>query len=187
MAAQVRSCRALSGLCVFCKRGPRALPWAGLFLHRWCAPRPLGPVPVYSHPNSRALIHGDGACYVSIVPRDSTLTVAAWLESQCASAGTNFHAIFQRANRAYDRIVILSDMQGWIGHTAPVASCEAWAKKHRAAPRIFSFDLAGHGTLQFPQRDVFCLAGFSDKTLETLKHLDTDQAAFVRQIEAVEL
>ena len=29
--------------------------------------------------------------------------------------------------------------------------------------------------------------GFSDKTLDTLKHLDSDQAAFLRQIEAIEL
>ena len=78
-------------------------------------------------------------------------------------------------------------MQGWIGHDAPTASFAAWAKKHDAAPKVFSFDLQGYGTLQFPQRDVFCLAGFSDKTLETLKHLDSDQAAFLRQIESIEI
>jgi 60 kDa SS-A/Ro ribonucleoprotein len=44
-----------------------------------------------------------------------------------------------------------------------------------------------YGTLQFPQHDVHCLAGFSDKTLDTLKHFDSDQAAFLRQIEAMEL
>jgi 60 kDa SS-A/Ro ribonucleoprotein len=133
------------------------------------------------------MLFSDDAKYVSINKRDSTLTVAAWLESQCASAGTNFHAIFQRATRAYDRIIILSDMQGWIGHNTPLSSFNAWAKKHDATPKIFSFDLQGYGTLQFPQRDVFCLAGFSDKTLDTLKQLDSDQSAFVRQIEAIEL
>ena len=133
------------------------------------------------------MLFSDDARYVSITPRDSTLTIAAWLESQCASAGTNFHAIFQRAKRAYDRIIILSDMQGWIGQHTPVTSFDAWAKKYEAAPKVFSFDLQGYGTLQFPQRDVFCLAGFSDKTLETLKHLDTDQAAFLRQIESIDL
>ena len=133
------------------------------------------------------MLFSDDARYVSINTRDTTLTVAAWLERQCAAAGTNFHAVFQRAKRAYDRVIILSDMQGWVGQHAPVASFDAWAKKYDAAPKVFSFDLAGYGTLQFPQRDVFCLAGFSDKTLDTLKHLDTDQAAFLRQIEAIEL
>jgi len=133
------------------------------------------------------MLFSDSANYVSLNRRDSTLSVATWLESKCASAGTNFHAIFQQATRAYDRIIILSDMQGWIGHIAPTSSFDAWKKKYDATPRVFSFDLNGYGTLQFPQRDVYCLAGFSDKTLETLKQLDSDQAAFLRQIEAIEL
>jgi len=133
------------------------------------------------------MLFSDDARYVSITRRDSTLTIAAWLEKQCASAGTNFHAIFQCAKRAYDRIIILSDMQGWIGHNTPVSTFNAWAKKYDATPKVFSFDLQGYGTLQFPQRDVFCLAGFSDKTLETLKRLDSDPAAFLRQIESIEL
>ena len=133
------------------------------------------------------MLFSDDARYVSINTRDTTLTVAGWLERQCAAAGTNFHAVFQRAKRAYGRIIILSDMQGWVGQHAPVANFDAWAKKYDAAPKVFSFDLAGYGTLQFPQRDVFCLAGFSDKMLDTLKHLDSDQAAFLRQIEAIEL
>jgi hypothetical protein len=52
---------------------------------------------------------------------------------------------------------------------------------------VFSFDLSGYGSLQFPERQVCCLAGFSDKTLETLKLLDADPGALIRVIEAVEL
>jgi TROVE domain len=78
----------------------------------------------------------------SINSRDTTLTVATWLERQCAAAGTNFHSVFQRAKRAYARVIILSDMQGWIGQYAPVASFAAWAKKDKAAPKVYSFDLA---------------------------------------------
>jgi len=78
-------------------------------------------------------------------------------------------------------------MQGWVGPQAPTSSFATWAKTYGAKPRVFSFDLVGYGTLQFPQRDVYCLAGFSDKTLETLKHLDADQAAFIRRIEQIEL
>lgn len=133
------------------------------------------------------MLFSDTANYVSINHRDSTLSVAAWLERQSAAAGTNFHAIFQRAERAYDRIIILSDMQGWVGHHAPISSFEAWKKKYDASPKVFSFDLQGYGSLHFPQRDVYCLAGFSDKTLEILKQLDANQAAFIQQIEAIEL
>jgi len=34
---------------------------------------------------------------------------------------------------------------------------------------------------------IYCPAGFSDKTMETLKFLDADQSALLREIEAVEL
>jgi len=40
------------------------------------------------------MLFSDDARYVSITPRDTTLSVATWLEDQCAMGGTNFHAIF---------------------------------------------------------------------------------------------
>ncbi len=133
------------------------------------------------------MLFSDTAKYVSLNRRDSTLTLAKWLESQCASAGTNFHAIFQQANRAYARIIILSDMQGWIGGHAPVQSFATYRQKYGADPRVFSFDLQGYGTLQFPERGVYCLAGFSDKTMETLQYLDSDPKALIKKIEAIEI
>jgi hypothetical protein len=133
------------------------------------------------------LLFSDDAKYVTTNKRDSTLSIAKQLAQSAKAAGTNFHCIFQTANRAYDRIIILSDMQGWIGHLAPVQTFEGYRKKHKADPRIFSFDLQGYGTLQFPERNVSCLAGFSDKTMETLKYLDSDRQALIREIEAVEL
>ena len=78
-------------------------------------------------------------------------------------------------------------MQGWMGVYAPVKTFEVYEKKHRADPKIFSFDLQGYGTLQFPERNIYCLAGFSDKTMDTLKFLDSDKAALIREIEAVDL
>jgi hypothetical protein len=133
------------------------------------------------------LLFSNDAKYLSINKRDSTLTVANWLTGKATRGGTNFHAIFQAANRAYERIIILSDMQGWIGQQAPVSTFEAYKKKYGAQPKVFSFDLQGYGTLQFPERDIYCLAGFSDKTMDTLKFLDSDKSALLAQIEAVEL
>ena len=133
------------------------------------------------------MLFSDTAKYVSLNTRDSTLTLAKWLESQCASAGTNFHAIFEQAKRAYARVIILSDMQGWIGGHAPGQTFAKYRQKYAADPRVFSFDLQGYGTLQFPERQVYCLAGYSDKTMETLKHLDGDPKALLKQIEAMEL
>lgn len=133
------------------------------------------------------LLFSDSARYVSLNTRDSTLTLAQWIEGQAKAAGTNFHCIFQEAKRAYDRVIILSDMQGWIGHNPPASAFAEYRKRTKSDPKVFSFDLQGYGTLQFPERNVFCLAGFSDKTMDTLTFLDSDKQALLKEIEAIEL
>ncbi|HVZ64137.1 MAG TPA: TROVE domain-containing protein [Opitutaceae bacterium] len=131
------------------------------------------------------MLFSDDARYVSLNRHDTTLTAAQGIPF--ISGCTNFNAIFQRANRAYDRIVILSDMQGWVGGGAPVQPFAAYQRRHRVAPRIYSFDLKGHGTLQFPQERVHCLAGWSDRVFEIMQKLDRDPEALVREVESVPL
>jgi hypothetical protein len=131
------------------------------------------------------MVFSDDAHYVSLNRRDSTLTAAKSIPF--ARAGTNFNAIFESANRTYDRIVILSDMQGWIGGGAPVKSFAAYQSRYHAAPRVFSFDLKGYGTLQFPQERVYCLAGWSDRVFDIMRKLDRDPEALVREVESVPL
>lgn len=140
-----------------------------------------------ANPQADVLVFSDSAEFVSLNRRDSTLTLAREVARRAPGGGTNFHAIFQKATTAYDRIVILSDMQGWIGHDAPTGTFAQYKRRAGADPRIFSFDLAGYGTLQFPERNVFCLAGFSDKALETMRFLEEDKAALFQEIEAIEL
>jgi len=133
------------------------------------------------------IMFSEAARYVTLNKRDSTLTMASSLELMARAGGTDFHSIFQTANRAYDRIIILSDMQGWLGHMAPVATFNEWKAANRCNPKVFSFDLQGYGTLQFPERNIFCLAGFSDRTMDTLAQLDRDPGALLREIEQIEL
>ena len=131
------------------------------------------------------LLFDTDARYHTLNPRDTTLTAASGIPF--ASGGTNFNAIFQRANRAYDRVIVLSDMQGWIGGGAPNDALAEYQQKYAAAPRIYSFDLKGYGTLQFPQERVYCLAGWSDRTLDIMQKLDRDPNALIREVEAMEL
>ena len=131
------------------------------------------------------MLFSDDARYVSLNRRDTTLTAAQGIPF--ISGGTNFNAIFQRANRVYDRIVILSDMQGWIGGGAPVEAFRDYKMRHAVTPRIYSFDLKGCGTLQFPQERVFCLAGWHDRVFEMMQKLDRDPEALIREVEAVAL
>ena len=131
------------------------------------------------------ILFSDNAKYKTVNSMDSTLTIANSLEFE--SGGTNFHAIFETANRKYNRIIILSDMQGWIGEEAPVGTFNEYKQRTNANPVIYSFDLQGYGTLQFPERNVYCLAGFSEKVFDIMKLLEMDKDALINEIEKIEL
>lgn len=121
--------------------------------------------------------------YVNVNPVDSTVTIAN--ELRFNGGGTNFKSIFKKANRAYDRVIILSDMQGWMGWYSPSSEFGEYKKKMKVNPRVYSFDLAGYGTLQFPEHNVSCLTGFSDKIFDIMKLLEQDEAALVNEIKKV--
>jgi len=140
------------------------------------------------------MIFGDIAKYVNINKNLSTMEIYKYLHKQNDGGksiqvghGTNFHAIFETANKPYDRIIILSDMQGWIGYTHPEPSFNAYKKRTNANPFIYSIDLAGYGTMQFPEDKVFCLAGFSEKIFDIMQVCETNPRALLDKIEAVEL
>ena len=129
----------------------------------------------------------DDASYVTPYFGDAAMSIADGLIQNARSAGTNFHAIFQTAKHAYDRIIILSDMQGWVGTYAPTKEFEEYKHRYQADPFIYSFDLQGYGSLQFPERKVFTLAGFSEKVFDIMQLLETDPKALVNRIEEVQL
>jgi hypothetical protein len=130
--------------------------------------------------NADFMTFSDSASYRSYNPADSTLSIAQSV--RFSAGGTNFPAIFWAARRRYDRIIILSDMQGWIGHHTPAKDFAAYCQYTGADPFIYSFDLNGYGSLQFPERNVFCLAGFSDKVFDIMQLLETDRQAMIHEI-----
>lgn len=122
------------------------------------------------------------ARYVNVNPANSTLDVAEAM--RFPGGTTDFKPIFTKANKAYDRIIILSDMQGWVGGNCPTGTYSAYKNKFNCNPFIYSFDLAGHGTMQFPEKGskVCMLAGFSDKTFDVMSLLEKDKKALVNTI-----
>lgn len=140
-----------------------------------------------SQPSADVLVFNTEAKMLRLHPNDSLTSLTKAVEKAATGGGTDFRVIFQGARKAYDRIVILSDMQAWVGGQTPAAELAAYRRKFTADPRIFSFDLNGHGTLQFPEHKVFALAGFSDAVLATMKNLETDPSALVSEIERIQL
>ncbi len=101
--------------------------------------------------------------------------------------GTDFKAIFRGLNRSYERIVIFSDMQGWLGHWSPKKAFTKYRERTGADPFLYLVDLRGYGTLQFPEPKVATLAGFSEKMFETMTLTETDPRALIHRVEAVVL
>jgi hypothetical protein len=135
--------------------------------------------------NCDVMTFSTDAKYMSYNPMDSVMTIRN--SFRFSGGGTNFKAIFDRANKKYDRVIILSDMQGWMGYTSPASEFSKYKSKFGANPYVYSWDLAGLGTLQFPEQNVFALAGFSDKVFDIMKMMELDKKALYNEIKAIKL
>jgi hypothetical protein len=135
--------------------------------------------------NADVLTFANRADYKSYNPLDSVMTIRN--SFRYSGGGTNFKSIFTTANKKYDRVVILSDLQGWIGYTSPSAEFKQYKKTYDANPYVYSWDLAGLGTMQFPENNVFALAGFSDKVFQIMSLLEQDRNALLGEIKAIQL
>ena len=135
--------------------------------------------------NCDVMTFATNADYKSYNPMDSVMSIRS--SFRYSGGGTNFKSIFQKANKKYDRIIILSDMQGWVGYTSPASEFKSYKSKFGANPFIYSWDLAGYSTLQFPEQNVFALAGFSDKVFDIMKMMELDKKALYNEINAIQL
>ncbi len=135
--------------------------------------------------NCDVMTFSTNAQYKQYNPMDSVLTIRG--SFRYSGGGTNFRSIFEKANKKYDRIIILSDMQGWIGYESPTRQFSEYKKRFGANPFVYSWDLAGYGTLQFPEQNVFALAGFSDKVFDIMKMMELDKKALFNEIKAIQL
>jgi hypothetical protein len=138
--------------------------------------------------NADLMEFGTSARMIRYNLRQSALDFARTFEQQNkVGHGTDFKAIFMGLKRSYSRIVIFSDMQGWVGHYSPKKEFAEYRKRTGADPFLYMVDLQGYGTLQFPKRKVATLAGFSEKMFETMAVAEADPRALIRRIEAIEL
>ena len=127
----------------------------------------------------------NSARYVTYNQMDSVLTIRN--SFRFAGGGTNFQDIFVKANKSYKRVIILSDMQGWIGYNCPTKEFNEYKQKFGCDPIVYSWDLAGLGTLQFPERNVYGLAGFSEKVFDIMKLMEEDKSALISRINKIQL
>lgn len=137
--------------------------------------------------NCDLMTFADYAEYRRVNPDDSVMTIKNAIKYSCG--GTNFPSVFKNANKKYDRVILLSDMQSWMEtYYSPKHFYEEYKRRFNAPDcKFYSFDLAGYGTMQMPQQDVYCLAGFSEKIFDIMKLVESDKNALINAIKAVEL
>lgn len=141
-----------------------------------------------SQPNADMCIFDTEARWHNPNALDSLMSIAATIKGKAHGGGTSFTSIFQLLDRrAFDRVIILSDMESWEGNT--MQAYAAWKRSIGGAnPYLYTFNLqAQDGTLQFPEKKVFCLAGWSDAILATMQNLESDPQALIHEIEAITL
>jgi hypothetical protein len=124
----------------------------------------------------------DTAKYISLNTEDSTIGILKEIERTRINGGTDFNAPFKLLKKKYDRIFILSDMQGWVGYYRPTKTLNTYKSKFDADPVIYSWDLNGYGTLEFPEKNTICLAGWSEKMLSVMEYIEKGES-LVKAIE----
>lgn len=125
------------------------------------------------------------ASYRNYNPNDSVITIRD--NFRFAGGGTNFKDIFVKANKAYDRVIILSDMQGWVGYTSPMFDFADYKSRFSCDPFVYSWDLQGLSTVQIPREKIFLLAGFSEKVFDIMKVLEMGGKTLLEKIDSVNL
>ena len=137
--------------------------------------------------NADLMLFSNDARYLTLTPFIGIFDGVSILRANSNPQGTDFRAPFNRMLKPYDRLIFLSDMQGWVGGQAPTAELAAYNAKHDVNAAVFSFDLTGYGSLQFPQDKVYAMAGFSDRVFDVMATLEQDRDALVHRIEAIDL
>jgi len=142
------------------------------------------------------------ALYVS---NENPLTLARQLATVDGynGHGTNFEAIFNRASRSYDRIVIFSDMFGcmcgmaegykgasaWIHGGECTTAFAQYKQRTGADPYVYFVNLAGSGGSMLNPRNpkVVQLAGFSEKLFDLISMWEQDPNVLVHEVEKIKL
>lgn len=125
---------------------------------------------------------------------DTVNTIKSEFLRNVNGGSTNFQSIFQTLNKRYDRIFVISDMQGSDSLVGPFtfeglilhSAYAEYKKKYNVQPYIYSIDLGGYGTQMFkPNERIFNLAGYSASIYELAKLYETDYRAILNEVRKI--
>jgi hypothetical protein len=90
--------------------------------------------------------------------------------------GTDFNSIFNTLKGEYDRVFVISDMQG-----ATYVKTSTYTNMH-----IYSIDMAGYGTTMFkPGSKIYSIFGYGSDIYELVKKVEIDPNVIISEIEKI--
>ena len=123
---------------------------------------------------------------VSYNPLDTINTIKYTILGRSLGGGTEFNTIFRTLNGKYDRVFVISDMQG--GDTILRNSSYQTYVKTNGQPFIYSIDLCGYGTTMFKQNEkLINLFGYSADIYESVKKSEINPKQILKEIRAIEI
>ena len=131
------------------------------------------------------MYHFSTSCeQLSYNPLDTVNTIKNVVVNRGYGGGTEFNTIFRTLNGKYDRVFVISDMQG--GDSVLRGSTyQSYVKTH-GQPFVYSIDLCGYGTTMFKQNEkLINLFGYSSDIYEMVKRSEVNPKLILDEIKKI--
>lgn len=131
------------------------------------------------------MYHFSSSCeQLTYNPLDSVNTIKNMIVNRSYGGGTEFNTIFRTLNGKYDRVFVISDMQG-SDSLLRGSTYQSYIKTH-GQPFVYSIDLCGYGNTMFKQSDkLINLYGYSADIYESIKSSEIDPKAILKEIRKI--
>ena len=131
------------------------------------------------------------ATSVTPLTPDPTSSVMSIMDGIYFTAGgTNLAGVYLQATKKYDRIIVLTDGQGYRmsseGSEAHQAFL-AYKRRKKCDTKLYYFDLEGYSKAPHSRGNIHHIPGFSDKVFDLLGAYETDPKALLNKIEEIVL
>lgn len=131
------------------------------------------------------MYHFSNSCsQLTFNPLDSVNTIKNFVVNRSFGGGTEFDSIFRSLNGKYDRVFVISDMQG-CDSILRNSSYQSYIRQN-GQPYVYSIDLCGYGNTMFKQSDkLIQLYGYSADIYESIKTSEIDPKAILKEIRKI--
>lgn len=133
------------------------------------------------------LYHFSNSCSkLDFNPIDSVNTIKNFIVNRSYGGGTEFNSIFKVLQGKYDRVFVISDMQG-SDTLLKGSSYQDYIQKN-GQPYIYSINMCGYGTTMFKQNDkLINLFGYSSDIYEMVKTSELNPKAILDEIRKIKI